>query len=994
MTSPIPNDYKVYSQATDRVFTLNDIEPTTPTYNATVRESSTPQPASRSRKGEMIRTTGNFGNTGGPRSMRSEERRPYEVSLHNKTFDNINTTRAIVDEIEDNMAYSEGPALKRIIGQMNGNPRVKFDLRKKNLHIAEFKNGLRECRDLQGQSSSDKENSMEQNNIENKILGHKHFAEKLQKSIPVANIKVIQEQHLQTEKLANIRYVPEGSIKNSSEEPSVTELKKLLKMTEEELFEAKTRIIDLEQSERTGGSPTSAEFERRFEVFKKSVVVNLDHLFGQLRVVKNVLQMNQVHITNVMNKMKEFIAGDSNRKEQLASTFSEEIQDLKRLLEENQGCLGGIARIDAEWIKKPVIEILNRGFEFPNINQAAAVTEEDIQNIVNKKIEVLLEQGDVRENRYQKISEKINDLEGILRNQEGLTGTAKKIIELEKKLNQTEGEKDQLQRQYKGLQRESIEVNKELRKVAEEYETLRKSMVQLTSSQDLDAVALPKEFLDNNMKEYIQNMENEFLEAKAQLLRLTHENQVLATLNAQNDIMIEKLRKITGHSGREKTDMEQEMARLTRELEEYKRLHILSENSHLKIEKKDLEQMILRLNNDLNLYKQGQIASQKENNQQLGRLMEELEETKEKLKEANEKLLQQPIPIQNKVEITSSMEKEKLKQEAIEQLSLMILSKDKNITLSNESKRIIKEIFGDKMSGVINDYEQRIETLKGDEDSFYNILRGELDEHLVTLRSFKKCSEPLFELLAVLDNLKQSELGNTQLGKYGQRLKKRRQELIDAVKAIQENIDRLKKMYRSLINPGSLTDLEVSTQPLYKNAKEGRMVESRAPFEGDVSREEETSMLKREIDTMSIRMNGLKLENKGLLDQIEKVTQKLEEAQGSRMTTQSSPYGQRQSKALNLKSPRLTANQETLPSSSRRNAMNQRTEESELLNSPSMDRLSEHGLRKDPIESIKGGAVNLRTANMNVDDTRGMMLMQAIIIEDLLNMRSQRGGHF
>jgi len=46
--------------------------------------------------------------------------------------------------------------------------------------------------------------------------------------------------------------------------------------------------------------------------------------------------------------------------------------------------------------------------------------------------------------------------------------------------------------------------------------------------------------------------------------------------------------------------------------------------------------------------------------------------------------------------------------------------------------------------------------------------------------------------------------------------------------------------------------------------------------------------------------------------------------------------------------------------------------------------LVEHGLRRDQIESVKGGAaVNLRTANMNVDDTRGMMLMQAIIIEDL-----------
>jgi len=56
----------------------------------------------------------------------------------------------------------------------------------------------------------------------------------------------------------------------------------------------------------------------------------------------------------------------------------------------------------------------------------------------------------------------------------------------------------------------------------------------------------------------------------------------------------------------------------------------------------------------------------------------------------------------------------------------MILSKDKNIVLTNESKRIIKEIFGDKMSDVIHDYEQRIETLKGDEDSFYNVLHKEV----------------------------------------------------------------------------------------------------------------------------------------------------------------------------------------------------------------------------------------------------------------------------
>jgi len=74
-------------------------------------------------------------------------------------------------------------------------------------------------------------------------------------------------------------------------------------------------------------------------------------------------------------------------------------------------------------------------------------------------------------------------------------------------------------------------------------------------------------------------------EAKANLLRLTHENQILMTLNRQNDTMIEKLRKMGHSSGRERSDMEQEMTRLTRELEEYKRLHILSENSHLKIEK-------------------------------------------------------------------------------------------------------------------------------------------------------------------------------------------------------------------------------------------------------------------------------------------------------------------------------------------------------------------------------------------------------------------------
>ncbi len=72
-------------------------------------------------------------------------------------------------------------------------------------------------------------------------------------------------------------------------------------------------------------------------------------------------------------------------------------------------------------------------------------------------------------------------------------------------------------------------------------------------------------------------------------MRLTHENQVLVTLNRQNDVMIEKFRKMGHSSGRERSDLEQEMARLKAELEEYKRLHILSENSHLKIEKQVIE---------------------------------------------------------------------------------------------------------------------------------------------------------------------------------------------------------------------------------------------------------------------------------------------------------------------------------------------------------------------------------------------------------------------
>jgi len=53
--------------------------------------------------------------------------------------------------------------------------------------------------------------------------------------------------------------------------------------------------------------------------------------------------------------------------------------------------------------------------------------------------------------------------------------------------------------------------------------------------------------------------------------------------------MIEKFRKMGHSSGRERSDLEQEMARLKAELEEYKRLHILSENSHLKIEKQVIE---------------------------------------------------------------------------------------------------------------------------------------------------------------------------------------------------------------------------------------------------------------------------------------------------------------------------------------------------------------------------------------------------------------------
>ena len=352
---------------------------------------------------------------------------------------------------------------------------------------------------------------MEHNKIDNKILGHKNFAENMSKNL-TKSVKVVQ---LQTEKLASVRYVPEGNIKSSSEEPSVTELKKLLKMTEEELFDAKKRIIDLEQrggGSGSGSSPGADDFERRFEIFKKSIVVNLDNLFGQLRVVRNVLEMNQVHIGNVMNNLREFVGLEhlsevGARREQLIEKFREEVQDLKKLMEENQGCLGAIARIDAEMIKRPVLELLHRGFEFPK--EGSSNQGVDIDNLVNEKIDVLLAQGGMREDRYQKISERINELEGILKNQDGLTGTAKKLIELEKKLNQTEGEKDQLERQYKGLQRESLEMNQEFKKVAEEYESLRRSMVQLTSSQDLDAV--PKAIWNDNMKEYVQKMENEFL---------------------------------------------------------------------------------------------------------------------------------------------------------------------------------------------------------------------------------------------------------------------------------------------------------------------------------------------------------------------------------------------------------------------------------------------------------------------------------------------------
>lgn len=78
----------------------------------------------------------------------------------------------------------------------------------------------------------------------------------------------------------------------------------------------------------------------------------------------------------------------------------------------------------------------------------------------------------------------------------------------------------------------------------------------------------------------------------------------------------------------------------------------------------------------------------------------------------NEELQHEVFQLQKKQEVVEDFTDESTK-EAIKQLSLIILSKDKPYVMSPVTQMLVKEVFGEQCSKVIDIYEQKLEALNG-----------------------------------------------------------------------------------------------------------------------------------------------------------------------------------------------------------------------------------------------------------------------------------------
>ena len=87
---------------------------------------------------------------------------------------------------------------------------------------------------------------------------------------------------------------------------------------------------------------------------------------------------------------------------------------------------------------------------------------------------------------------------------------------------------------------------------------------------------------------------------------------------------------------------------------------------------------------------------------------------------------------------------------AIQELSLIILSKEKANTLDFKTKQLVHQIFGDNFSNIVEAYEKQLKGLYSQKHELKEILREEIEKRVSVLNSLTELIDFIFKLAEIL----------------------------------------------------------------------------------------------------------------------------------------------------------------------------------------------------------------------------------------------------
>lgn len=123
--------------------------------------------------------------------------------------------------------------------------------------------------------------------------------------------------------------------------------------------------------------------------------------------------------------------------------------------------------------------------------------------------------------------------------------------------------------------------------------------------------------------------------------------------------------------------------------------------------------------------------------------LRDFEKTESDLRQENDNL-------KDKVDIYEAerlqKDNETINQQTLQQLSYIILSKDKTLSLDNTSKTLIKQVFGENCTKLMENYEELIKNLQSDKQRLKDRLNYECEQRIQILLENKELLEVIYNL--------------------------------------------------------------------------------------------------------------------------------------------------------------------------------------------------------------------------------------------------------